>query len=142
WLIVQADAQGGRLPLWTPVAFGLGASLYFALPREPKAVVALGAIMLALGLGAAARRWSGGRLLTTALVLAAFALGGFGAAKVRQARVAAPVIAGEAIPRSVEAYVVDVDSPGAGGARVLLAPIRISGLAPQATPIRIRVTLR
>src|SRR5690606_33080698 len=104
-LIAQADAQAGRLALWTPVAFGLGAGLYFTLPREPKTIVGVAAILLALGLGFAARRWSGGRLLATALVLAAFALGGFGAAKVRQARVDAPVLAGEGIARTIEAYV-------------------------------------
>ena len=44
--------------------------------------------------------------------------------------------------RLIEGYVVDIASPGQGGPRILLAPIRISGLSPQATPIRVRVTLR
>jgi competence protein ComEC len=42
----------------------------------------------------------------------------------------------------MDAWVVDVASPGVGGPRLLLAPIRIEGLRPDMTPIRARVTLR
>jgi competence protein ComEC len=38
--------------------------------------------------------------------------------------------------------VVDVAAPGQGGQRLLIAPYRIGDWAPEATPVRVRVTLR
>ncbi|MFW8695901.1 hypothetical protein, partial [Mesorhizobium japonicum] len=45
-------------------------------------------------------------------------------------------------PTSIEAWVVDVDSPGQRGARVVIAPVWIRGGAPQDTPVRLRATMR
>jgi len=123
------------------VAFGGGAAIYFALPREPLAWVAwallgLAAAMLALG------RSFGGAKATAAAVLVACGLAGFGLAKVRVERVKAPVAVETPAPQRLQGWVLDVASPGQGGQRLLIAPYRIEGLAPEATPIRVRVTLR
>jgi len=100
----------------------------------------------ALALLLASRRWTGGRAMVAALALAAFALGGFGVAKFRTQSVAAPVMAtppdAAARPHMVEGWVVDVASPGQGGQRLLVAPVRVGDLSPEATPIRVRITLR
>lgn len=141
-LAAELPAQLERWVLWAPVAFGAGAGTYFALPREPSLALALGLLALALASGAAAMRWAGGRALGVLVLLAAFGVAGFSAAKLRAWRVGAPVVLEATSPRTLEAFVVDVASPGQGGQRLLLAPVRISGLAPEETPVRVRVTLR
>ncbi len=141
WLRAQGVAQTDRWTLWTPVALGLGAALYFALPREPQAWVAwvcAGVVVLLLA-GAAASR---ARLLTVVLVLGACAVGGFGMGKVRTERVWAPIAPAGGEPQRLEGWVVDVASPGEGGQRLLIAPARIGDWPAGATPIRVRVTLR
>lgn len=89
-----------------------------------------------------ATRWSVARAMTMGLVLAACAVGGFAVAKLRAEAVKAPVAQGGARPQWVEAWVVDIASPGEGGQRLLLAPMRVGDWKPRATPIRMRVTLR
>lgn len=142
WLRDEATAQLERWVLWAPVAFGAGAGSYFALPREPSLALALGLLVLAAVSAIAAWRWAGGRAVGVLVLLAAFGLAGFSAAKLRSWRVAAPVVLEATGPRTVSAWVVDVASPGQGGQRLLLAPVRIAGLSPEATPLRVRVTLR
>lgn len=87
-------------------------------------------------------RWSRWRGVTAILVLFGFALGGFAVAKLRTESVKAPVVQPGGRPAWVEAWVVDVVSPGVGGQRLLLAPIRIGNLSPGTTPMLMRVTLR
>lgn len=127
--------------LWAPVAFGLGAAAYLEARTEP-ALWVLGVLAAGLGLAAwGARRWNAPAILAVILGLAAFGAAGTFAAKVRSERVAAPVVGGERVVRRVEGFVVDVASPGAGGQRLLIAPVRIAGLKPEDTPRRIRVTI-
>lgn len=124
------------------MAFGAGAAVYFALSREPQAWVAWLLLGLAAALLASARRLGGGVVATAAAVLVACGLAGFGLAKVRIERVKAPVAVEAAGPQRLEGWVLDVAAPGQGGQRLLIAPYRIEGLAPAATPIRVRITLR
>ncbi|MET0294561.1 MAG: ComEC/Rec2 family competence protein, partial [Phenylobacterium sp.] len=140
--MAEAQAQLERWFLWSPVAFGAGAGAYFALPREPSLPLAVGLALLAMGLVLAARRWGGGRAIGVAALLIAFGLAGFAAAKVRAVRVATPIVGTAQRPSEVQAWVLDVASPGQGGQRLLLAPVSVSGLAPEATPSRVRLTLR
>ena len=146
WLREQAEAQADRWTLWTPVAFGAGCAVYFGLPREPQAWLAWALIGAALGLLVTSGRWAGARTTMALLALAGFALGGFGIAKLRTQSVAAPVASvdaeASARPHVVQGWVVDVAGPGQGGQRLLIAPVRVDALAPEATPVRIRVTLR
>jgi competence protein ComEC len=141
WLAEQAVAQTDRWTLWTPVALGCGCALYFGLSREPQAWVAWSLLPVALGL-LVATRWSGSRVATMALVLAACAVGGFAVAKLRTEAVKAPVAQAGARPQWVEGWVLDIAQPGEGGQRLLLAPVRVGAWTPRATPIRMRVTLR
>lgn len=130
-----------RAFLWTPVAFGLGAAAYLEAGREP-ALWALGlATLVLMAVWCGLRRRDAPAILLVLATLVAFGAAGSLAAKVRSDRVAAPVMAGERIVRRVEGFVVDVVSPGAGGPRVLIAPVAVSGLAPERTPRRIRVTI-
>ncbi len=142
WLAAQAGAQAERLALWAPVAMGCGAAIYFTLPREPVALVAW-AVLIAAGLLLGLRsRFILPPLARVALVLGACALLGFALAKLRTEAVRAPVAPDGRGVQVVQAYVLDVASPGQGGPRLLLAPISVSGLAPGDTPIRARITLR
>lgn len=123
------------------MALGCGCAAYFGLTREPQAWVAWALLPVVAAL-LAATRWSAGRAMTMGLVLAACAVGGFAVAKLRAEAVKAPVAQAGARPQPVEAWVVDIAQPGEGGQRLLLAPIRIGDWQPEATPIRMRVTLR
>ncbi len=135
--------QVDRWSLWAPVAFGVGCAVYLGLDREPMGWVAAGFLGLSVGLLIAAQRAPLRREAAILLVLLAFALAGFSTAKLRTMAVAGPVAPALASPVEVEAWVVDVASPGAGGgSRIILAPIRIDGLSPEMTPTRMRVTLR
>ncbi|MFZ4066469.1 MAG: DUF4131 domain-containing protein, partial [Phenylobacterium sp.] len=142
WLGAQAGRQAGRLGLWIPVALGLAAAVNFALPLEPSWIAAAlallaASVVTAAGLGVATHRRGGG-----ALLLLAFGLVGFAVACIRTEVVRAPIAPVSGGVRRIEAVVVDVASPGQGGPRILLAPVSISGLSPEATPVRVRLTLR
>ncbi len=141
-LPAEFAAQGSRWTLWTPVAFGLGAAGYLTLRVEPSLwlLALLAGTVVALR-RAAGRRWRTGWSVVAATLLA-FAACGFLAGKIRSDLVAAPVVPAADRPRVVEGWVVDVPSPGAGGMRLLIAPVAVSGLAPEETPVRVRVTLR
>lgn len=141
WLADQVEAQADRWTLWTPVALGSGCAAYFALLREPQAWAAWALIPVVAGL-LIATRWSVARAMTMGLVLAACAISGFAVAKLRAEAVKAPVAQAGARPQWVDAWVVDIASPGEGGQRLLLAPMRVGDWKPRATPIRMRVTLR
>ena len=142
WLGEQVERQADRWTLWTPVAFGCGAGLYFALQREPQAWVGIAGVAVAAATLLGAGRWSRARALTAALVLLACALGGFSMAKLRTEGAKAPVAATETRPQRLQGWVMDIVSPGAGGPRILIAPSRIGDWPPGATPIRVRITLR
>lgn len=142
WLTRQAARQAERWTLWTPVALGCGAAVYFALLREPQAWVAVAAAALAGALLLVASRVSHSRALTASLVLAACAIGGFSAAKLRTEHVRTPVAPTQSRPQRLEGWVVDVISPGQGGPRLTIAPARIGDWPPEATPMRVHVTLR
>lgn len=140
-LLQEARVNLDRAFLWTPVAFGLGAAGYLEAGAEP----ALWMLVAAAGMLAASwwacGRWNAPRGLAILASLLAFGAAGGLAAKVRSDRVAAPIMAGERVVRRVDGFVVDVVSPGAGGPRLLIAPVAVSGLAPERTPRRIRVTI-
>ncbi|MDO8901587.1 MAG: ComEC/Rec2 family competence protein [Phenylobacterium sp.] len=135
--------QVDRWSLWTPVAFGLGCAAYFTLDREPLSLVAKGLLVLAIVLLVAARRLNLSRAGALVLVLTAFALAGFSTAKFRTQAVSGPVAPALAGPVQAAGWVVDVANPGqGGGSRVVIAPTHIEGLPAEATPSRLRVTLR
>ena len=137
----EAAAQVERWALWTPVAFGGGSAIYFALPYEPSAPAALGAAALALGLAwlARGRARAGGAVI---LALLAVGLAGFGDAKLATERARAPVLADGIGVRRVSGRVVEIAETAGGRLRLLLQPAAISGLAPAQLPVRLRLTLR
>ncbi|MBU1384315.1 MAG: ComEC/Rec2 family competence protein [Alphaproteobacteria bacterium] len=142
FLRTQSLAQSLRWRLWAPVALGGGCAVYFSLKSEPQAWPLLAAAALTGAVWLAARRLRLSRLRTLPLMLlACFALG-LAVAKLRTDAVAAPIAPALSEPTVVEGWVIDVDSPGAAGPRVVIAPVRIRGLAPEDTPVRLRATVR
>lgn len=142
FLRAQVVDQTLRWRLWAPVAFGGGCAVYFALKTEPAAWPLVAGAALAAGLWFGARRMALARIWTLGLMLlACFALG-IAVARLRTDAVAAPIAPAMAEPTVVEGWVIDVDSPGAAGPRVVIAPVRIRGLTPEETPLRLRATVR
>ncbi len=142
--VVRAEvaAQAMRWRLWAPVAFGGGCGIYFVLKTEPLLWPLLAMAVVASGLWLCARRVGARRVVTLPLMLLACLALGLAVAKVRTERVAGPIAPTLAGPTTIQAWVIDVDSPGANGHRVLIAPVRIRGLEPEATPLRLRATVK
>ncbi|HKB95462.1 MAG TPA: hypothetical protein VKB94_01360, partial [Rhizomicrobium sp.] len=126
-------AERDRWPLWLPVALGVGAGGYFALPVEPSA--ALGWTLLGLALAAAVLAVLGQARWPLAL-LAALLLG-FGLAKLRESMIATPVL-GHALVAHLTGRVVSLE-PREHGMRLVLDEVRSGALQP--APRRVRVAL-
>lgn len=131
------EAERERWLIWTPVLLGLGVASYFMLPREPRlssGLLLFGAtVALALALRARAA-WA-----RFAVVLAMVA-GGFLAAELRTALVAAPVLHQPVGPATVSGRVAEVELQEKS-ARVLLTDVSIAGLDRAATPAQVRIGL-
>lgn len=142
FLRTQIKAQTLRWRLWTPVAFGAGCATYFAFKAEPPLWPLLAFAVLASLAWRMGRRLHAARVVSLCLLmLACFALG-LAAAKLRTDAVSAPIAPAMDGPTVIEGWVVDVDSPGAAGPRIIVAPVRIRGLEPEQTPVRIRATVK
>ena len=140
-LKAEAAAQADRWGLWSPVALGAGCAIYIGLPIEPPwwAVLTLAGVALAAWL--LVRRAPLRRGVVVIVSLLALVCAGVLLAKVRTARVAAPIAPVTGMT-AIEGWVVDVATPGATGDRLVIAPTRIGDLSPEQTPLRIRVTIR
>ncbi len=138
----EAAAQSERWFLWAPVAAGAGAALYVVLPREPLLWTGLALAGGALALAVAAQRWGRSQALATAAALLAFGAAGFAVGVVKTRLVAAPLAPASRHAVRVEGWVVDVVSADASRERVLVAPVRLGGLSPEATPALVRISLR
>ncbi|MGA0545658.1 ComEC/Rec2 family competence protein [Brevundimonas sp. VNH65] len=141
-LVAEVAEQGLRWRLWAPVAFGAGCALYFSLRAEPSIGPLGAAALLAIASWVAGRRSGKGRRVTVPLMLVAFLACGVAAAKVRSDRVAGPIAPAMTAPTVLTAWVLDVDSPGESGSRVVIAPTGVRGLEPEQTPLRLRATVR
>ena len=146
WVAVEARAQPAaqaeRWFLWAPVAMGLGAALYIALPLEPTPWMAAGTALVGLGAAVAAQRWGRSRALAIMAALLAFGAAGFAAGAAKARWIGAPVAPASRRPVRLEGWVVDVVSADASRERVLVAPVRLGRLAPESTPALVRVSLR
>lgn len=131
----QRDAR--RFFLWLPVLFGAGILLFFAADGVPGAGLPL-ALSAVLGICALVGRAKAGLFLL--LTAAATLLAGFGAAALRTADVAAPVLARPAIGK-VSGFVERIDHGPAGG-RLVLRVTALEARGIDLPPRSIRLTLR
>ncbi|MGP8232143.1 MAG: ComEC/Rec2 family competence protein [Methylovirgula sp.] len=133
---IEIEIAERRFFLWLPVAAGAGVVLYLVADREPSLWYAGLAAGVFGTLAAALRqhRVAQGVLL----VLCCFCLGIVSASWT--ARVAAPVLDHITVA-TLEGTIEEMDFRESG-ARFLLRVDRAEGLAPQATPYRVRLTLK
>jgi competence protein ComEC len=129
-----------RWVLWLPVGFGAGIGLYFALPFEPSAAGA--AVASAIGLTSAvlssrSANWSL-RIGLAALAAIAF---GFAHAKLREIRVAAPVLTHRIGPVGLDARIESVQIHGKG-VRVVLGALSSTRFTAGNTPAHVRISFR
>jgi competence protein ComEC len=131
-------AQRGHLFPWVPVMLGLGIWVYFLLPAEPGREGLLAALALA-GAAAALVRPLGAVWGIVALAVA-LASGGFALAAARTAMVAAPVLEARYYG-AVEGRIVAIDRSARDVPRLTLDRVVLEGIAPAATPARVRVSV-
>jgi competence protein ComEC len=123
--------------LWAPVGLGIGVATYFALAEEPPLWLGpslTGSMML---LAYLYRRRA---VVAVLAVIATLIALGFSAAGFRTALVAAPILQRDVGPVRIEGQILSIDPLPTGERLVLQAPV-ISGLAPEATPARLRIKL-
>ncbi|MGB8278972.1 MAG: ComEC/Rec2 family competence protein [Methylovirgula sp.] len=126
-----------RIFLWFPVAAGTGVVCYVFADHEPSLWFAGVGLILFAGAALALRQ----RPLAFALSVGLCALClGFVSASWRSALVAAPVLAHLKVVQ-VEGYIEEMDFRRVG-ARFVLRPDKIAGLAATETPYRMRLTIR
>jgi competence protein ComEC len=135
----KAGINRGQVALWTPVLFGAGIGLYFALPSEPGTAPAIAGFLLSCLVAALFRRKRGAVfMIALAGVLIA---SGFGAAQLRTAAVSGPVLARETGPVRISARVVRVE-PTEKGMRLTLDRATAARSSIGEMPERIRISVR
>jgi competence protein ComEC len=137
WLRDCLLAERDRWPLWLPVLLGLGVAGYFGSPWEPPPWLGAAAALVLLAGFSALRHRGGLRLLLLGSLAVAL---GLAAAQLRSAVVAAPVLERSWGPAILTAEALDSE-PQSRGWRLYLRPIEMPGLAPEALPDRLRVTV-
>jgi len=131
------EAERERWLIWTPALIGTGVAIYFSLRTEPDLKIGLLRFGLAALMVLACRRRPSLMRIMAVLALVA---GGFLAAELRAAQVAAPVLDGTVGPTRVTGRVAEVELLEKS-ARILLADVSVDGLDPDATPLQVRVRL-
>lgn len=125
-----------RLFLWVPVCFAAGIGCYFSLSFEPDVWAALAVAVAALILRVLARAGGPATILATALLVAA---AGFFAVKARVESVRAPVLDRNMPRAEIEGTIEAIEPRGERAERLTLRQVAIAGLAPAATPAKVRV---
>jgi len=125
--------------VWTPVAIGAGAGIYFGLKAEPHWAVGAGVLLFAVLAAYFARHSPGaGRKIVAAIVLVAL---GFVAADWRTSKIAAPVLERELGIRPVTGELLSVEDTDVGR-RMIVSLHRIDGVADEDLPARARISWR
>lgn len=132
---IWAGAESSRIGLWSPVALGAGAAVYFMLPNEPAPLIAPVLIVLSIAIG-----WRSLEMRTAAL-MAGLACAGFALADLRTAIVAAPALDREIRFADVEGRLISIDE-APKLRRLLIEVDSIDKLPKEATPKRARISWR
>ena len=135
-LVRHVEAERGRWFLWAPVSFAGGIVAYFALNREPSLGLALVPAILGLALARLVRGDITTHLLSMVLLLMGL---GFGAAKLRETLIAAPILSHKLYRAEITGFVERVEPRTSRGPRVTLRVVVIKDLAPDRQPRRVRI---
>ncbi len=125
-------------PLWLPVGLLTGIALYFSLPGEPWAWAGSVAAAILLVACLVLRNQRGLALCFFALAVVA---AGFGLAQWETWRVAGPLLTREIGPVPVSGRLFEVE-PRENDIRIVIDSPVIARLEPEATPRRVRITVR
>ncbi|SFS12680.1 ComEC/Rec2 family competence protein [Yoonia litorea] len=132
------DSQRDMFFAWVPICLAIGIGLYFWQYRETQTLVVVAGSALAtaavLSLGALPL-WLRPIIVAVALVIAGFAV-----AKWQAVHLAAPQLTFRYYG-PIEGRVVGIDRSGSDALRLTLDRVRLSRLAPERTPARVRVSL-
>ena len=136
-IAIRLEIDERRLFLWVPVCAGAGAVVYLTAEQDPSLwfCLALTAICVPLAIICRAQPAA-----FRAFIACAAFFGGLASAGLRSARVDAPVLDRIRIAK-VTGFLEEVDHRREG-ARFILRVTSVEGLAPEATPFRIRLTTR
>jgi len=135
-------AQTGRAFLWLPVAFGAGAATWLYLPIQPVTTWLLAPTVFLLAACLFVQRLHTSPHVVIFTNIFCVFMVGLSVCALRSDHVRAPVLPSDRHTYRLEAYVIDDLSASSDHPRLLLAPIRMDGLAPEKTPLRLRVSLR
>lgn len=130
-------AEGERVPLWAPVAFGLGIGLYFALAAEPPAVLVVLAVCLAAAALWRARRHPAAAAVMLGALLVAL---GFAVAQLRAWEASAPRLERVLSYAEIEGRVASIDRQD-GRQRVVLDEVAVGRPMVADPPARVRLRL-
>jgi competence protein ComEC len=130
-------AERDQWLLWAPVGLGVGVAVYFALPEEPPLWFGPALALCGTLLSLLCRRHTS--LVAAAAGVTLIALG-FGAASLRTALVAAPILERDVGPVRIEGRILAIDPLPSGQRLVLQDPV-IASVAPDLTPARLRIKL-
>ena len=126
-----------RLFLWSPVMLMLGIGGYFTLADEPSMLV--GQCALSFSAVILALLW---RYRLRAVMIPIFLISlGFFAAQFRAHEVATPLLVEEVHNRVIEGTIDEIE-PIEEKEKLVLSHLSIEGVAPEATPLRVRVSFR
>ena len=127
-----------NLALWTPVAIGVGASLYFGLGSEPPAMIGVLALTGFFAVWWLVRRSNPAGTMILALVLACF---GFVAADLRTASVAEPILQEDLGIRNIRGRIISIEETR-NFQRFIIALDFIDGVSQKDLPARARISWR
>jgi competence protein ComEC len=139
WPLQWLMAARGHLFVWIPVFMGAGVGTWFALPYEPGAMHY--ALCAALIFGAGLGIWRGPDLARPVFIALMCAASGFGAASLRGALVAAPMLDFHYYG-PVQGRVTHVDRSAADALRITLDTVVLGDVAPAKTPHFVRISLQ
>ncbi len=138
----EVSAQFERLPLWAPVAFGVGAAAYLGLKSEPPLLQTAGWCGVIFAVASISACLVRRRAVIALTAMVGLAAAGFLVAKLHSDRMAAAIAPAGLGAARLEGWVVDVETPSDTGERLVIAPVQVSGLAPERTPTRVRIVVR
>ena len=131
------ETESERWFVWLPVLFSCGILLYFSLPSEPDARIALALPLIALAIAIGARHATWGLVLGGALLALA---AGFATAKIRTDSVSAPVLEKELRFVELRGWIESLEGRDRNRKRLTLRVIALGDLTASAVPYRVRVT--
>ena len=132
------EAEQDRWALWIPVCLAAGIGLYFALPTEPPIWLGISVTSVVASATLLSRRFPAIFLLLVGLAVGA---AGFTTAQIRTFTVMAPQITSDLVPTQITGQIAAIATLPDGN-RLTIAHPRISRLAANRTPERVRLRLR